>query len=68
MACTHLQELYRLCHQHDVRFQLSSSDLIRIVCRECGAQDVCPSILTDEYDSREEGVRAEGDGGVNDNA
>ena len=66
MACTHLKELYRLCHQHDVRFQLSSSDLIRIVCRECGAQDVCPSVLTDEYDSLEDDEQVEGGEGESD--
>lgn len=34
-----------------MRFQLSGSELVRIVCRECGEQDVCPSVLTDEYDA-----------------
>ena len=51
MACQHLQELYDLCQTHELRFQLSGSDLVRIVCRECGEQEVCPSVLTDEYDA-----------------
>ena len=51
MPCVHLQKLYQLCQDHELRFQLSSSDLVRIVCRECGSHDVCPSVLTDEYDA-----------------
>ena len=43
MACTHLNELYQLCQQHSLRF--SGSDLIHIVCKECGAEDTCPSML-----------------------
>jgi hypothetical protein len=50
MTCVHLQELYELCRTHDVK--LGSSDLIRIVCRQCQEQEVCPAMLTDEYDSR----------------
>jgi hypothetical protein len=50
MTCVHLQQLYRLCRDHDLK--LGSSDLIRIVCNQCGVQDVCPSMLTDEYDAR----------------
>ncbi|MFO1043212.1 MAG: hypothetical protein U0941_15575 [Planctomycetaceae bacterium] len=51
MVCTHLKELYVLCEQHDLR--LGGSDLIRIVCRQCGNVETCPSVLMDEYDSRE---------------
>lgn len=51
MVCTHLKELYVLCEQHDLR--LGGSDLIRIVCRQCGHVETCPSVLMDEYDSRE---------------
>ena len=54
MACIHLQKLYDLCQEHEMRFQLSSSDLIRIVCKECGSQDVCPTTLRDELGSAEE--------------
>ncbi len=48
MTCSHLQQLYKLCQQHDLK--LGSSDLIRVVCNQCGEQEVCPSTLTDEYD------------------
>ena len=51
MVCIHLKELYRLCQQHELRFQLSSSDLVRIVCHECGEHEVCPSVLTDEFEA-----------------
>lgn len=51
MVCSHLKELYVLCEQHDLR--LGGSDLIRIVCRQCGNVETCPSVLMDEYDSRE---------------
>jgi len=57
MACVHLQQLYKLCNEHDLK--LSSSDIIRIVCPQCGEQEVCPSTLTDEYDAK----RASGERG-----
>ncbi|MFN8707825.1 MAG: hypothetical protein ACK526_13230 [Planctomyces sp.] len=50
MVCTHLTELYQLCEKHELR--LSSSDLIRLVCRQCEQEETCPSVLMDEYDSR----------------
>lgn len=50
MTCVHLQLLYSLCQQHDLK--LASSDLIRVVCSQCGEQEVCPYTLTDEYDQR----------------
>ena len=52
MACVHLQELYRLCQEHQLRF--ATPDLVKIVCRECDSTDVCPSNLVEENkDSRE---------------
>jgi hypothetical protein len=51
MACIHLQQLVKLCEQHEIK--LSSSDLIRMMCSQCGEQEVCPSNLMDEYDARE---------------
>ena len=45
MPCVHLKELYDLCQKHDL--QIASPDAIRIVCRQCEEQDVCPSSLTD---------------------
>ncbi|MBX7167396.1 MAG: hypothetical protein K1X74_13790 [Pirellulales bacterium] len=50
MTCEHLKQLYRVCQQHDLK--LSSSDLIRLVCPHCGVEDVCPSVLTQEFDAR----------------
>ena len=46
MACVHLQQLYRLCLEHHLK--LSGSDLIHVVCRQCGAHEVCPSALLEE--------------------
>ncbi|MGD9635617.1 MAG: hypothetical protein AB7G28_23085 [Pirellulales bacterium] len=50
MPCVHLQQLFKLCHDQEIK--LASSDLIHIVCTQCGEQEVCPSMLTDEYDAR----------------
>ena len=50
MTCVHLQQLYRLCQEHDLKF--GGSDLIHLICGQCGEQEVCPSILTDEYDAK----------------
>jgi hypothetical protein len=51
MACIHLQKLYKLCQEQDLK--LSGSELIRVVCLQCGEQEVCPSMLMDEYDAKE---------------
>jgi hypothetical protein len=45
MPCTHLKELFDLCQKHDL--QISSQDAIKVVCRQCEEQEVCPSSLTD---------------------
>jgi hypothetical protein len=50
MTCVHLKELYQLCQENSLRF--SGSDLVHIVCQECGEQEVCPSVLTDEYEAK----------------
>ena len=34
MTCVHLQQLYKLCQEHDLK--LGGSDLIRVVCHQCG--------------------------------
>jgi hypothetical protein len=47
MTCVHLRQLYDLCDREGVR--MSSSDLIHIVCRQCGKQEVCPSNLSDHW-------------------
>ncbi len=49
MVCVHLKQLYQLCQ--DQQLKLSGTDLVRIVCKQCGVQDVCPSVLMDEYDA-----------------
>lgn len=43
MVCDHLRQLYQLCLDQKIR--LSGSDLIHIVCEQCGKQEVCPSNL-----------------------
>lgn len=50
MACTHLTQLYKLCQENKLSF--SSSDLVRIVCKECESEEVCPSALV--YGSSDE--------------
>lgn len=52
MTCQHLRQLYHYCKEQNLRLELGSSDLIRIVCHECGIQDVCPSMLSDEFEAR----------------
>ena len=56
MTCKHLQQLYKLCQDHDLK--LGSSDLIRIVCQQCDEKEVCPSTLMDEYDAQDSPVIA----------
>ncbi len=51
MTCVHLRQLYKLCEEHDLK--LSGTDLIRVVCNQCGEQEVCPSVLTSEYEAKE---------------
>lgn len=48
MACVHLNQLFQLCQDSQVR--LSSTDLIHLVCKQCEKVEVCPSILYEEYD------------------
>lgn len=50
MTCVHLRELYQVCQNHDLK--LTSSDLIRIVCPQCGVIETCPSVIAAEYESR----------------
>lgn len=52
MTCTHLQQLYQLCR--DSQIQLSSTDLIHIVCKQCENIEVCPSVLYEEYEQMSE--------------
>jgi hypothetical protein len=50
MTCVHLKQLYQLCQENELRF--SGSDLVHIVCQQCGEQEVCPSVLSDEYEAK----------------
>lgn len=49
MTCVHLRKLYQLCEDEDIK--LSGSDLLQIVCTQCGVKETCPSMLIDEFDS-----------------
>lgn len=51
MPCVHLKQLYQLCQENDVR--LSSSDLINVMCKKCGKEEVCPDTLVEGLDSIE---------------
>lgn len=48
MPCVHLQQLYQLCRDSQVK--LSSADLIHVVCRQCNQEEVCPSLLFEQYE------------------
>ncbi len=52
MTCEHIRQLYQLCQTHDLK--ISSSDVIRFTCKVCDEVEVCPSILTHEYEARQE--------------
>ncbi len=52
MSCKHLKELYEMCLRNNVK--LSSSDLIRVVCSQCGVEEECPSLLCRDYDALHE--------------
>lgn len=58
MTCVHLKQLYRLCQDHELK--LNSVDLVRVVCHQCGEQEVCPSTLMDEYDARQQASQESG--------
>jgi len=61
MTCVHLKQLYDLCIKEDLK--IGGTDLIRIVCKQCGEQDVCPSMLMDEYEAQHPEDRFDGDEG-----
>jgi len=50
MTCVHLKKLYDLCIQEDIK--IGGTDLVRIVCKQCGEQEVCPSMLVEEYEAQ----------------
>ncbi len=61
MTCVHLKQLYQLCQDNALR--LSSTDLVHVVCQQCGKEEVCPSVLLEEYETVHPGddSAAEGD-------
>ena len=63
MTCVHLKQLFQLCQDNNLR--LSSADLVHVVCQQCGKEEVCPSVLMENYETthvREEGVASDEDG------
>ena len=52
MPCVHLRELIQLCEDHDIK--VGGSDVVHLVCKQCGQQEVCPDVMIDEYDARSE--------------
>ena len=49
MACVHLRRLYQLCQQQGLK--LGGSDLIHLVCEQCGVKEECPSVFLAEYEA-----------------
>lgn len=51
MTCTHLKEISRVCEDNGLK--LGRTDLVRVVCGECGEQEVCPanSVELEERDA-----------------
>jgi len=49
MTCEPLQQLFQLCQTSQLR--LSGSDLYRIVCKQCDKEEVCPSVLVEQFES-----------------
>ena len=60
MTCVHLKQLFQLCQDNALR--LSSTDLIHVVCQQCGKEEVCPSVLMDEYETAHPGEDANASG------
>ena len=49
MSCVHLKKLYALCAEEELK--ISGPELIRLVCTQCGEQEVCPSVLMEQYEA-----------------
>ncbi|MGB7326562.1 MAG: hypothetical protein WBD31_16930 [Rubripirellula sp.] len=52
MSCVHLKKLYDLCAKEDIK--IGASDLVRIVCKQCGEQESCPTLLMDPIEDDSE--------------
>ncbi|ASV75451.1 hypothetical protein THTE_2849 [Thermogutta terrifontis] len=57
MTCKHLQELFALCERYNLK--ITGAELVRIVCPTCGVDEVCPNVLTEEYERRHGEVSSE---------
>lgn len=57
MPCQHQTKLYQFMKQTGVK--LSSSDIIRITCPECGEVEVCPSVHLEEYERIEKARKSD---------
>jgi len=61
-SCKHLHEIVETCQRNGVK--LSSTDVIRMVCPTCGTEEVCPTLLCEQYDAmaeEEEGEEGKGE-------
>ena len=52
MSCAHLKKLFDMCRQEDIK--IGGTDMVRIVCNQCGAEEVCPTMLMDQYEALHE--------------
>jgi hypothetical protein len=50
MSCVHLKQLYDLCVQQDLK--IGGTDLVRLVCKQCGEEEACPTLLMEEYEAQ----------------
>ena len=67
MTCVHLKKLYSLCETEQLR--IGGADLVRIVCTQCGEQEVCPSVLMEEYEAQHpDDAKAESKSGTHESA
>ena len=49
MVAVEAEGLRKLCEENQLK--LGGSDLIQIFCKQCDEKEVCPSVLTDEYEA-----------------
>ena len=49
MSCVHLRQLFQLCEENELKF--SGGDLVHVVCKQCQLEEVCPSLLVEEYEA-----------------
>ena len=57
MSCVHLKQLYDLCVEQDLK--IGGTDLVRFVCKQCGQEEVCPTLLMEEYEAQHPEVAAD---------